>query len=97
AAVAVYLLALLPTSGLVYAGVQVAADRYTYLPALAWAPLVAALVGRDRARLAAGALAVVVLVPPTVRQIGTWRDSITLWEHGFALAPESPIARQQLA
>jgi tetratricopeptide (TPR) repeat protein len=98
AAVVAWVLAYLPTSGLVQVGVQVAADRYVYLAALAWTPLVAAaaMPGRGRLRFAVGVVVLLLLVPLTVRQVGVWHDSVTLWEHTLALAPDSPIARQQL-
>jgi len=99
AAIVAWVLAYLPTSGLAQVGVQVAADRYVYLAALAWAPLVAvaATPARGRLRLAVGVLVVLLFVPLTVRQVGVWHDSVTLWEHALALAPDSPIARLQLA
>jgi tetratricopeptide (TPR) repeat protein len=101
AAAAVYLIGFAPTNGVVQAGWQVAADRYTYLPALAWAPLVAAVVARPPAlrtvRTAVAGGAVLLAAVATVRQVGFWRDSITLWERALALAPQSAIVHDLLA
>ena len=84
-------------------GTQARADRYTYLPlvgvfaAAAW--LAADLAGRPRARLAAGALgaaALVALAALSVRQIGTWRDSATLFGRAVAVTRENWFAEYGL-
>ncbi len=105
AAVAVYLLTFAPTNGIVQAGPQVAADRYTYLPALAWSPLVAAAVVRISAARAAvrvpltvlAALTCSLLALLTAHQVSFWRDSVTLWEHALTCAPHSALVHQWLA
>lgn len=99
------LLLLLPVSGLLQNGLQVAADRYTYLPALPWAALagggLAAAWGRwpapRRAALATSTLAVVAgLATLTVGQIGVWRDAERLWRHALTVG-ESWYAHYNLA
>jgi hypothetical protein len=83
-----FLVMLLPVIGLVQVGNQAAADRYTYLPQtgltimVVWS--VSALVARrpEIAPLwisAAGAC-LLMLGVLCFRQIGFWRDSITLWQ-----------------
>jgi hypothetical protein len=92
-----------PVSGLAtHGGPQIAADRYTYLPGLALALLVggaAGLIARAAARgtlqARAGRLAAAGLVIwlagfglLTWQQSQIWRDSVTLWHHASAFAPE---------
>jgi tetratricopeptide (TPR) repeat protein len=91
---------LFPVSGIFHNGPQIAADRYTYLPALPWAVL--AGVGlrlvwdtlsrlRPARALALGGAAAVVaaLGALTWAQAQTWRDSGRLWTHALAVAPSS--------
>jgi tetratricopeptide (TPR) repeat protein len=103
-AVAVLALAL-PTLGLLHNGPQIAADRYTYAPAMAWSLLpgagvawlaTAAAAGRLRsswwrtARVAiAAGLAGLCLL--TIVQERVWRDSVSLWRHAARVEPESDI------
>jgi tetratricopeptide (TPR) repeat protein len=90
---------LLPTFGLF--GIALAADRYTYLPCLGWALLVAGstLVGPrgagHRSAFARYAVAlapvpiILVLAGLTWHQTGTWRASETLWTHALVVNPSS--------
>jgi protein O-mannosyl-transferase len=89
-ALLVYLLMLVPVLGLVQVGPQAMADRYTYLPSVAWAALMGAgadwlwLRLRDRPWPRRGILiglilAAVALGGLSMRQIAVWRDSETLW------------------
>jgi tetratricopeptide (TPR) repeat protein len=96
--------ALLPVIGLAQGGGQGWADRFTYWPhvglfaALVWG--LGRLVERFRvpawvcgpvAALALGALAVL-----TWNQVGTWRDSVTLWERALAVSKDNPVAHLNL-
>jgi protein O-mannosyl-transferase len=104
-------LMVLPVSGLVQNGPQIAADRYTYLAGLGWAMLAGAGIawcadrwwqGGRGARWAAGGIAatavvIVVLVALTAWQTLVWQDSVTLWRHAVRLDPRSPIAHVNLA
>ncbi len=99
----VYVVTLLPVSGVFQNGPQVSADRYSYLPSLAWAVLVPAGAtvcwrawdARRRGRALAfvmtglAALVVTVLTVLTWKQVGVWRDSERLWSHALAIAPSS--------
>jgi Flp pilus assembly protein TadD len=102
-----YVIVLLPVSGLMQSGLQVAADRYSYLSCLGWAIAGGALFERwlvhvsdRRARLAtAGAVAsmlTAVLVVLTWRQAAFWRDSVSLWQRGTTVAPRSAVAHANL-
>jgi len=107
---AAYLVMLAPVSGLVQAGWQMTADRYSYLPCLGWAALAGAgfflawrRVGgargestRARALVAWTAVCLIaVLGVLTWRQVGVWHDTETLWTHAAAAAPSS-LAHENL-
>ncbi|MGE5199446.1 MAG: tetratricopeptide repeat protein, partial [Rhodospirillaceae bacterium] len=82
-----YLIALLPVSGLVQAGVQARADRFTYLPSIGLFLLAtwgaAELFPRRRWREAALAATAVALVAAcslaTRSQLWHWKDTMALW------------------
>ncbi|MBI5492357.1 MAG: tetratricopeptide repeat protein [Deltaproteobacteria bacterium] len=96
-----YLITLLPVIGIVQAGGQAAADRYTYLPGLS----IALLAGAGGARLYRKAKsfrpvvialflsAAVFLSLSTFKQIQVWKDEISFWSHEIRLFPTTvPIA-----
>jgi Tfp pilus assembly protein PilF len=100
---ACYVALLLPVLGLVQAGPQIAADRYTYLGCLPWAVVVAAGVYRlpqvaGLQGLAASAVCVALAAAIaclgflTARQTRVWKDSFTLWNHVLQLEPNSYFA-----
>ncbi|MFO1477010.1 MAG: tetratricopeptide repeat protein [Verrucomicrobiota bacterium] len=81
-----YLAALTPVLGLVAVGEQSMADRYTYVPfiglaiVVAWGAAALAAGGRPRAMALAAALAAAItLVAVTREAIGWWRDTETLF------------------
>ena len=81
-----FLAALIPNIGLLQAGRQSIADRFTHLAMIGLA-IAAAWTAAEfwsGARWAAGGL-IVVLALLTVRQIGYWHDSVTLFEHAVAV------------
>jgi Flp pilus assembly protein TadD len=98
-----YLLLLAPASGLAPSGVQATADRYTYLPSVAVALLVGAGAGRLRVDahwrswLALGLALATALGVLTWRQVGFWRDSVTLWTRAVELDPRNDVALYNLA
>jgi tetratricopeptide (TPR) repeat protein len=96
-----YLITLIPVLGVVQAGSQAMADRYTYLPSLG--PfLVAALLATwslEKARttfksggtlISAGVIILLgsMLSIGTIKQIDVWRDSITLWSQELEQEPD---------
>lgn len=96
---------ILPVSGLLQAGEQAGADRYTYLAsvgliaAVVWSVAEAVPRGRS-ARLALGgatAAAAAALLVATWRLIPTWRDSGALFERAVAVTAGNPFARVNLA
>jgi tetratricopeptide (TPR) repeat protein len=98
-----YLGMLVPVIGLVQAGVQSMADRYTYLPlvglsvAIVWST--ADLVESHRlVRNASAALAAVVLVlaVASYQQAAYWKTSRTLFEHTLAVTNGNYIIHNNL-
>ena len=94
-----YVITLLPVLGLLQAGGQAAADRYSYLPLVGPFMLAGAgasmLLERIRERravfypaVAAIFFIIVALSALTVRQMGFWKDSIALWNRQIALYPD---------
>lgn len=96
-----YVVTLLPVLGIFQNGPQAAADRYTYLACLGWAIFLGGLAarpwrGRDVARVVL-TVWVLALLPLTWQQVGVWRNSVTLWSHAVALAPNNRQAHLNLA
>ena len=92
AAWASYVVMVLPVSGLVQNGPQIAADRYTYLPCLPFAILAglgAVFLWRWVWARAAPAVALAVLAFLAVLQIGVWRDVEALWTRALDVAPSA--------
>jgi protein O-mannosyl-transferase len=99
-----YLVTLLPVIGIVQVGTQSRADRFTYLPLIGIDIMVAwglrdVVVRWPRARpatLAGTALALAALTLLSWRQIGTWRDSHSVYEHAIAVTDDNYFAHQVL-
>ena len=89
-----YLGMLVPMIGLVQVGVAQRADRYTYLPEIGIAILIAwgiadLPLGRWRRPIlaTASALALVALTAIACLQASYWQDSLTLWRRSLAVSP----------
>lgn len=100
-----YLITLAPVIGIVQVGSQAAADRYTYLPSLAFS----LLVGAGAHRIFAGKGFYARALPPavvalsamlsllTMKQIHIWKDSVSLWSHEVSVYPDTaPIGQTNL-
>lgn len=101
---AYYVIVLLPMLGIIQIGIQIAADRYTYLPSLGWAVLIgaafawlwqAAARGKVRTEaFEAGLVGAFVLVcflgARTFNQSLIWRDTETLWRYAIGIDPQVP-------
>ena len=95
-----------PVLGVLQAGLQIAADRYTYLPAVGLSALVAGVLVRawtsSRSAIArplVGGLACIALAglaAASWNQTRVWRDSETLWRHAAAVDPTNFVARNDL-
>ena len=99
AAGAIYAVVLMPVSGLLQAGAQLVADRYSYLAALPFAVLAGAglraALRRPAARpfaSAGAALIIAALAVCSVFQQSYWRDSTALWDRVLAFDATSPTA-----
>jgi protein O-mannosyl-transferase len=99
-----FLVALLPVLGLVQAGFQAMADRYTSLPmlgvelALLWS--LRPLWNSTRIGTLANVVVAVVVVACAARtwdQQRVWRDSVALFEHAVAVADDNDLAEDFLA
>jgi tetratricopeptide (TPR) repeat protein len=99
-----YLGTLVPVIGLVQAGGQSMADRYTYLPSIgiflllvwAWHARVCRR-QRPRALAAATALAVIaVLALATRSQLALWSSDVTLFEHAVRVTRDNYLAHYGL-
>ena len=99
-----YLGMLVPVIGLLQVGWQAHADRYTYLPQIGIAIMVAWGLAdltanwRQRTVPLASAATVVLLLLLAVswRQVGYWSDSIGLWRHTLAVTENNDVAERGL-
>ena len=94
-----FLAMLLPVIGLVQAGFQAMADRYTYLPiiglqlALLWMLRDVTLLGVTRwMRIGLAGLILAGCAARTWNQEKTWRNPITLFEHALAVTERNDMA-----
>ncbi|MET0503672.1 MAG: tetratricopeptide repeat protein [Candidatus Binatia bacterium] len=97
----IYLLLLAPVLGVAQAGLQLVADRYSYLSCMVWPILAASVVLKQRSTDEASSparVALLIALPLFVlfglgsltwRQTEIWRDSETLWNHALAASPSS--------
>ncbi|HZE96125.1 MAG TPA: hypothetical protein VE981_03790 [Planctomycetota bacterium] len=88
-----------PVLGVAVTGMQIVADRYSYLCLLPASVLLTAALDRlgrnpSTCRAAAGgaALALALLGLLTTTQSLVWRDSITLWSHQLRFDPDCDLA-----
>jgi len=102
---------LLPTSGVVHAGFQLAHDRYSYLSGLGFALLAGGAIAwilrasHDRrvsrpvtmGALGVAGLVVAALGVGTWQQTRVWRDSETLWRWALEADPRCAICANNLA
>lgn len=97
-----YLGTLVPVIGLVQVGQQARADRYTYLPLVGLAVVVAWGLCGPLARLgryvpaAIGGAVLVALAVVAAAQVRVWRDSRALFEHALRVTGENAVARLNL-
>ena len=100
-----YLLMLVPVCGIVQAGLQGRADRFTYLPhigitiLLTWtiADLTSAWRNRQVMLTIAATGAMLFFAVVARAQMVYWHDSISLWEHALRVTSNNQIAHQDLA
>ena len=86
---------LVPVIGLLQAGSQGLADRYTYLPLIGLFICIVWVAANllDHQRIVGGVLAVTVLASCgilTHRQLSFWRNNFTVFSHALEVAPSAP-------
>ena len=99
-----YLGTLVPVIGLVQVGSQSLADRYTYVSLIglfmiiAWGlPELLAKWKHQRVVLGAAGLAVILALSIcTYRQVGYWRDNVTLFEHALKVTTNNFLMNNHL-
>lgn len=107
-----YIITLIPVIGLVQVGKQALADRYTYVPLIglfviiSWGfpDLLGVWLDKIKApsktgpiiTASLGACFLVFLLPITYRQIGYWRNDITLWNRALAVTRNNAVAHYNL-
>jgi len=99
-----YLGTLIPVVGLVQVGAQAMADRYTYVPmigiyvALVWGArdAIARWPRSGPVLVTAAAMAVLLCVRLTWTQVGTWKTSVTLYEHALRVTRHNYLAHNNL-
>ena len=100
-----FLGALLPVIGLVPGGIQIAADRYTYVPqigmgiAAAWmlGSLVRAIPAARNLVCTAAVLVVGIFSLACVKQTSTWKDDESLWTHSLNVTKDNDYSSEKLA
>ena len=100
-----YVILVAPVLGILQAGLQARADRFTYLPHIGITMLLtwtcADLAQRSRNRqiilTSVGACAIAACTILAWKQTTYWRDSISLWQHSLAVTPDNQTAHQNLA
>ncbi len=97
-----FIVTILPTLGLIQVIDAMAADRYMYLPSLSlfllFSGAVAVFAPNRKIFLGLCGLLLILLGFGTIRQIGVWKNSKTLWENVVKVYPdESSLAHSYLA
>ena len=98
-----FVVALAPTLGIIQAGDQSHANRYLYLPMIGILVVLSSAIQNSRiARAAkgflcvAGIAAVVVVSFCTKKQLGFWKDEVTVFSHVLSVAGPSPLVHNNL-
>jgi tetratricopeptide (TPR) repeat protein len=99
-AAGIFGITLLPTSNLLFPIGNIMAERFVYLPAVAFAIAVAALGTRlelGRARIAVAATVIVLCAARTFARNPAWRDNLALASSDVSTAPRSFRVHEMLA
>jgi Tfp pilus assembly protein PilF len=91
-----YVGTLVPVIGLLQAGEQAMADRFTYVPLVGIFLAVAWMLPSGPVVNVGVAIVLVALAIQTRIQLGFWRDSVTVYEHALALDPHNPTVQANL-
>jgi tetratricopeptide (TPR) repeat protein len=91
-----FAITLVPVSGLIQAGPQAGADRFTYIPAMGLMLALAALVP-SRGLLPGSVAAAALLTFASFRQTAVWRDTEAVFRHALAVTGPNWMAERNLA
>lgn len=99
-----FLLTLLPVIGLIHIGAQSMADRYTYIPSIglfmmvAWSvpDLVKPVRYRNMVCALLAGVAIIVSILLSWRQLGYWRDGVSLYRHTLNVTTNNYIIHNNL-
>jgi tetratricopeptide (TPR) repeat protein len=97
-----FLGALVPTIGLIQAGSQARADRFTYIPlvglaiAFVWGASELLSSWRTSSKIVVGLFLAVSLAAASRIQTAYWRDSITLFRRAVEVTENNPVAQHNL-
>ena len=100
-----FLILLFPVTGILQAGLQARADRFTYLPhigisiLLAWSCADLTRQWRNRQAILASVATFVIAASAILafKQTTYWRNSISVWQHALAVTADNQTAEQDLA
>lgn len=89
-------LLIFPMLGITQSGVQLFADRFTYLAAVPFSVLIAFLLSEAvrfrRVIFSAVAVLIILFGVQSAMWCRSWQDNLTLWERALAVDPSSPHA-----
>jgi protein O-mannosyl-transferase len=99
-----YLGTLVPVIGLVQAGIQAMADRFTYLPLIGifiifayGVPDILSSWHHQRVALAiSGGSLLLILVMITICQVHRWENSVTLFDYALSVTPDNALIHNNL-
>lgn len=99
-----YLGTLVPVIGLVQAGIQAMADRFTYIPLIGWFIMVIygvpdILTGRRYRKVAlaiSGGLLLSILMTTTILQVQHWQNSMKLFNHTLKVTVNNSLIHNNL-
>ncbi|MEO5358216.1 MAG: tetratricopeptide repeat protein [Nitrospirae bacterium YQR-1] len=98
-----YLVTISPVIGIIQAGSQSVADRYTYVPYVGLFIIIACLVTESLQKYAkycvtaAAAITIFVFMLISFKQISRWKDSETLLRHGISVTENNYVLYNNLA
>jgi tetratricopeptide (TPR) repeat protein len=95
---------LLPVIGLVPGGIQIAADRYTYLPQIGMGIAVAWVLGsvaksalQKQTAVGAAVVTTILLSVAAAQQTSHWKDDESLWTHSLNVTKDNDYSSEKLA
>ena len=95
---------MLPVIGLVPGGIQIAADRYTYLPQIGLGVAIAWVVGsmvtsqlQKQTAAIAGIAVITLLSVAASQQAAIWKDDESLWTHSLKVTKDNDYSSEKLA